>query len=235
MKVRSRSRMLLPTRINSYLRWSHYFFTIAGILALSYCVFSLLDARFYQAYQTRRFEQALNDSKPSAEGSEHLHPSALPPRPNGATRVRAATLGRIGSRGTPLGRIEMSTIGLSAMILEGTDHWTLQRAVGHIPETALPGEAGDVALAGHRDTFFRSLRNIRVGDVITLKTLDGDFQYRVESTAIVPPSDVRVLHASSGPTLTLITCFPFSYVGSAPNRFIVRAREVGSPAQLIEH
>jgi sortase A len=111
----------------------------------------------------------------------------------------------------------------------------LQRAVGHIPETALPGEMGNVVLAGHRDTFFRPLREVRPGDVITLKTPDGSFQYRVESTAVVPPSDVRVLQASSERTLTLITCFPFHYVGPAPNRYIVRAREVGtSPEQLTE-
>jgi sortase A len=91
----------------------------------------------------------------------------------------------------------------------------------------LPGQQGNVVLDGHRDTFFRPLRNIRQGDTITLKTLDGDFQYQVESTAVVPPTDIQVLQASSERTLTLITCFPFYYVGSAPDRFIVRARQVG--------
>jgi sortase A len=78
------------------------------------------------------------------------------------------------------------------------------------------------------------LRNIRMGEVITLKTLDGDFQYRVESSSVVPPSEVRVLEASNGRTLTLITCFPFHYVGPAPNRFVVRAREVESSSKLVE-
>jgi sortase A len=80
-------------------------------------------------------------------------------------------------------------------------------------------------LAGHRDTFFRPLKDVHAGDAITLKTRDGDFEYRVESTAVVPPSDVRVLQPTGGHTLTLITCFPFYYLGSAPDRFIVRARE----------
>ena len=232
MNFQTKSQMPHPERSNSYLRWSHYFFSIVGILSLSYCGFVLLDARVYQAYQTRRFERALNSRRPSAESGEALHPSPVPPPPEVANRLRPASLGAIGRRSAPLGQIELSTIGLSAMILEGTDYWTLQRSVGHIPETALPGEAGNVVLAGHRDTFFRSLRKIQVGDLIRIKTPDGDFQYRVESTAVVPPSDIHVLDASGGHSLTLITCFPFNFVGSAPNRFVVRAREVGPPAQF---
>ena len=121
------------------------------------------------------------------------------------------------------------------MVVQGDSHKILRRAVGHMPETPLPWESGNVALAGHRDSFFRPLRNIRSGDAITLKTVNGDFQYEVESTEVVPANDMHVLDASSGRTLTLITCFPFYYVGSAPNRFIVRAREVGSPPPIAEH
>jgi len=97
----------------------------------------------------------------------------------------------------------------------------------------LPGQSGNVALAGHRDTFFRPLQHIRLGDTIHLKTLDGDFSYQVESTAVVPASAVEVLSPTEGHTLTLITCLPFDYIGAAPNRFIVRAREVpAEPSQL---
>ncbi len=134
-----------------------------------------------------------------------------------------------------IGEMAVPRLGLKAIVAQGDSPKILQRAVGHIPETALPGETGNVVLAGHRDTFFRPLRHIRPGDVITLKTPHGDFQYRVESIAVVPPTDIRVLQPSSEKMLTLITCFPFYYVGSAPDRFIVRAREVGtSPEQLTE-
>src|SRR5271163_467044 len=94
-------------------------------------------------------------------------------------------------------------------------------------EPAVPGEPGNVALAGHRDGFFRPLKDIRLGDAISLNTLDGEFVYRVESTEVVWPSDVQVLRATRENTLTLVTCYPFYYVGSAPKRFIVRARQIG--------
>src|SRR5271170_123073 len=94
-------------------------------------------------------------------------------------------------------------------------------------EPAMPGEPGNVALAGHRDGFFRPLKDIRLGDAISLNTLDGEFVYRVESTEVVWPSDVQVLRATRENTLTLVTCYPFYYVGSAPKRFIVRARQIG--------
>ena len=109
----------------------------------------------------------------------------------------------------------------------------LKRAVGHIADTALPGNTGNVVLAGHRDTFFRPLRDLRVGDAITLKTRRGDFDYVVESTFVVAPTDVWVLEARGGRILTLITCYPFSYIGPAPDRFIVRARQATDSAAVI--
>jgi len=112
------------------------------------------------------------------------------------------------------------------MILEGVDHETLRRGVGHIPGTALPGEPGNIALAGHRDTFFRALRNIRKDDEITLETLDGSYRYRVDLIQIVAPDQTGVLDNSGEPTLTLVTCYPFSFVGAAPQRYIVRARRI---------
>jgi sortase A len=95
-----------------------------------------------------------------------------------------------------------------------------------MPETSLPGQQGNVALAAHRNTFFGPLRRIHLGDIIVLKTAEASFLYQVESTSVVAPSNVQVLEASTAPTLTLITCFPFDYVGAAPQRFIVRAREI---------
>jgi sortase A len=102
----------------------------------------------------------------------------------------------------------------------------LRHAVGHIPGTPLPGQQGNVGLAGHRDTFFRGLRNIQKDDEITLTTLHGSYRYRVDSTRIVRPEDTKVLAATADDFLTLVTCYPFYFVGPAPKRFIVRAHRI---------
>jgi len=112
------------------------------------------------------------------------------------------------------------------MVVQGDSPANLRRAVGHLSKSALPGEWGNVALAGHRDTFFRPLRNIRLGDEIRFTTSVRSFEYVVESIEVVAPTDIRVLETSTGHELTLLTCFPFYYVGPAPKRFVVRAREV---------
>ena len=123
-----------------------------------------------------------------------------------------------------VGRIEIPRLHLSTVILEGDDATALRYGAGHVPSTALPDEPGNVALAAHRDTFFRPLRHIAPDDRITLSTPDGVYHYVVESTELVGPKDVRVLDPSRDPELTLITCYPFYYVGPAPKRFIVHAR-----------
>jgi sortase A len=132
-----------------------------------------------------------------------------------------------------LGQIAIIKLGLAAMIAEGTDKGTLRHAVGHIPGTPLPGEPGNVAIAGHRDTFFRPLRNIHKDDEITLRTLSGSYRYRVESTRVVKPQDTEVLGSSDQGILTLVTCYPFDFVGAAPKRFVVRAQRITDPAPLL--
>ena len=124
---------------------------------------------------------------------------------------------------SPLWRIEVPRINLSAVAREGVDTRTLRRAVGHIPGTAWPGERGNAAFAAHRDTFFRPLKGVRRGDEVIVTTSDGVFRYAVTGTRVVEPTDVSVLDPTSGTTLTLVTCYPFDFVGSAPQRFIVRA------------
>ncbi|MBZ5669150.1 MAG: class D sortase [Acidobacteriia bacterium] len=208
------------------LRWSGYLFFIIAILALSYCGFVQLDTGLYQAYQTWRFERALKGSKPAIGSVEQLHPSPLPTTMAEANRARAESLGTAGRGGSPLGRIEISTIGLTAMIMEGTDGRTLRRAVGHMPGTALPGQPGNVVITGHRDTFFRGLRKVAKNDEITLTTLDGSYRYRVDSTEVVGPENTEVLDNSDHAVLTLVTCYPFYFVGPAPKRFIVRAHRI---------
>lgn len=120
-------------------------------------------------------------------------------------------------------RIEVPRINLSAVAREGVDTRTLRRAVGHIPGTALPGEEGNAGFAAHRDTFFRPLQGVRRGDEVIVTTPAGVYRYAVTSTRVVEPADVSVLDPAAGPTLTLVTCYPFDYVGSAAKRFIVRA------------
>jgi sortase A len=125
-----------------------------------------------------------------------------------------------------IGLLDIPRLGLSVMVVEGTGTTALRRAAGHIPGTAQPGEPGNVGISAHRDTFFRPLRNIRQNDVITVNTPLAEYRYRVVSTRIVSPSDVTVLNPSGTEILTLVTCYPFYYVGSAPDRFIVRAERV---------
>ncbi|MEO8274970.1 MAG: class D sortase [Thermoanaerobaculia bacterium] len=129
-------------------------------------------------------------------------------------------------------RLEIPAAPLTALVVDGVDDRTLRRAVGRIPGSSLPGNPGDVALAGHRDTDFRSLGRVSIGDRLSLRTADGKFQYEVESIRIVSPQQVEVLKPLDHPTLTLVTCFPFRFVGRAPLRYVVRAREVGRPGAL---
>ena len=126
----------------------------------------------------------------------------------------------------PLAVLRIPEIGLEVPVLRGTDDRTLDRAVGHIDDTAPPGTDGNAGIAGHRDSFFRGLRDIGAGDAIELDTLGGRDVYRVEHTWIVDPEDVWVLDPTPGRVLTLVTCYPFYFVGSAPRRFIVRAVRV---------
>jgi sortase A len=125
--------------------------------------------------------------------------------------------------GSLIGSLDVSRLRLSAMIAEGDDDATLKVAIGHLPDTPLPWHEGNSALAGHRDTFFRPLQHIRVGDELRVSTVRGDFRYQVRETKVVGPNDLWVLDPTDRPTLTLITCYPFSYVGKAHRRFIVRA------------
>lgn len=125
-----------------------------------------------------------------------------------------------------IGALEIPRLHLSEAVLNGADAFVLAAAVGHLPDTPLPWEAGNTALAGHRDRSFRALEHIRIGDEIRLSTRHGEFDYRVVRTMIVAPRDIWVLNEGPNVDLTLITCYPFWYAGHAPQRFIVRAQRV---------
>jgi sortase A len=207
--MRLRIAISHSARTHRILRWSRNAFLIVGVLALGYCGFVLLDAKLYQADRARSFQQQLSNRE------------AATPDAGVIREVQASPVS-----GDALGRLEIERLGVSAMIVEGTDERSLRRAVGHIRGTPLPGQPGNVAIAGHRDTFFRPLRNVRHDDEITLTTLDGSYRYIVDSTQVVPPDDVQVLDNSAETTLTLVTCYPFYFVGPAPKRFIVRAHRI---------
>ena len=123
----------------------------------------------------------------------------------------------------PVAVLEIPKIALEVPVFEGTDDLTLNRGVGRIIGTARPGEGGNVGIAGHRDGFFRGLKDITVGDKIDLRTLNGTETYEVTSILITDPTDIRVLDHGAVPALTLVTCYPFYFIGSAPQRYIVRA------------
>jgi len=136
-------------------------------------------------------------------------------------RARAAAL-----PGRAFGRLEFPARGYSALVAEGVDDDTLRLAVGHLPGTAFPGEGGNVALAGHRDSFFRVLKDVGTDEEVRFRTPDGVYSYRIESRSVLEPSRVDVVEPrSDAPLLTLVTCYPFGYIGSAPLRYVVRARQ----------
>jgi sortase A len=128
--------------------------------------------------------------------------------------------------GEPIGTLEITRVGLTGVVVEGDSNEVLDRAIGHLPDTPLPWKDGNSALAAHRDTIFRPLKGVRLGDVLRLKTPHGDFDYRVTETLIVKPDEVWVLDPTPVTTLTLISCWPFNYIGHAPERFIVRAERI---------
>ncbi len=128
--------------------------------------------------------------------------------------------------GSVVGRVEIDRLGLSTMIFEGTSDRTLELGVGHLAGSAVPAASGNVVLAAHRDTFFRPLRKIQTGDAIVLTTPRGRYAYQVQSTEVVKPTDVSVIQPTRNAQLTLITCYPFTFLGAAPERFIVHAARV---------
>jgi sortase A len=176
-------------------------------------------AWFFQTFQNWAFEQRLRREPVSlvdfeAPGEPHAAVADLTPSP--APQDERSLVGRI----------EIPRIGLRAVILEGVAQRTLALALGHIPGTAMPGATGNVGIAGHRDTFFRGLSGVQRGDKIVVTTLNTLYEYSVKSFEVVGPRETRVLEDSSEPTLTLVTCYPFHYIGPAPKRFIVHASRV---------
>ncbi|MGO4879670.1 MAG: class D sortase [Bryobacteraceae bacterium] len=198
------------------LKWTQRALFAGGILLLGYCGFALVNAWIFQRRASQDLDRQLRAQRAESQNRPPSQ-SARSPEAGAAAAPRADSL---------IGRIEIPRLLLSVVVAEGIGRTTLRRAVGHIPGTALPGEAGNVGLAGHRDTFFRPLKDLKIKDEIRFSTLKGDFEYEVESLRVVAPDNVGVLAPSGENVLTMVTCYPFYYVGPAPKRWIVRARQV---------
>jgi sortase A len=206
------------------LKWAQRGLFACAFLLLGYCAFALVDAWIFQTRQNAVLDRQLRERRAASETSQPQS-SAVPSR---APALAVDSL---------IGRIEIPRLLLSVVVVEGVDKTTLRRAVGHIPGTAMPGEAGNVGLAGHRDTFFRPLKDLKIKDQIQFSTLKGNFKYEVQSLRVVEPNNVGVLASSGENMLTMVTCYPFYYVGPAPKRWIVRAKQVSpqtAPPSIVE-
>lgn len=137
-------------------------------------------------------------------------------------------------RGSWVARLDAASVGLSATVIEGSSDDLLARAAGHIEGTSLPGDSGNSGIAGHRDTTFRPVRMLRIGDAIRVTTTTHEAEYRITRTFVVDPDDVYVLEPTPQPTLTLVTCYPFTFVGHAPKRYIVQAELVGKRTREVK-
>jgi len=216
--------------------WLRAFFYLVGFAALGYYGYALAEQYVYEQYENWAFDQEM--------AGRHVTPKdwvmtvtplgewtgySLPPVQRAPAPPAQETPTAKGPRdiptGTVLGRVDIPRLRLSAIVRQGADEETLKTAVGHVPSTQLAGEIGNFAIAAHRDTLFRALKDIRTGDVVTFQSTGGNYEYKVVSTQIVRPTDVSVLRPQGDQKLlTMITCYPFYFVGSAPKRFIVTAR-----------
>lgn len=187
---------------------------LIALIGISVTLFAYGEGWLWQAYLHDEFRKSLD----ARVASPALLTPAAKPHEDTPTPVPVKT--------APLpyiARLEIPRLDLSVMVLEGVDNRTLLRGIGHIPGTAFPGQTGNTGIAGHRDSFFRHLGVLQKNDRIVVTTTDRTFKYSVQSIRIVGPKDVGVLDSSGPEALTLITCYPFYFLGPAPQRFIVRA------------
>lgn len=189
------------------LRWIERALFVAGVALAAWCAAILVEARFHQTAALPQPPLVVTQTALPGDSGDVKAPSPAP----------APAAGML------LGRLSAPSVKLTTAVLEGSDDATLSRGSGHIEDTPFPGQPGNVGIAGHRDTTFRALRHIKVGDALEYTTGDRLYRYRISKTWIVGPDDVYVLDPTPKPALTLVTCYPFEFVGHAPNRFIVRA------------
>jgi sortase A len=217
----------------TWLRRFERFAWAAGILLVAIWVAAWIHSRAGSRRDLARFAEARRATATPASPGASAGPAPLgralpgeaPPDYSlwSKERIKAYEESRTEKASDPMAVLRIPKIGLEVAVLDGTDDFTLNRAVGHIEDTAKPGEKGNVGIAGHRDGFFRGLKDVVKGDTLELETLSGKETYRVADIWIVQPEDVQVLDPTPEPAITLVACYPFYFVGHAPQRYIVRA------------
>jgi LPXTG-site transpeptidase (sortase) family protein len=214
-------------------RWIERALLALGIACLGYYTYTKAEARQFQREQAAAFAR-IADSEPTpgrrdaATGEAVRQDTIIDGLASAEARAVKGSAPAAHARTAAvapgvLAMLEIPRLRVSAPVLSGDDERTLSLGVGHLPDTPRPWEPGNSALAGHRDGLFRPLRRIRVGDELRVRTPEGELRYQVRETRIVSPDDLSVLAPTETDALTLITCYPFNYVGPAPQRFIVRA------------
>ena len=198
--------------MTTLLKFLERFCFTAGLALVGLAAFVHIDAQAHREMAISEFERirdAIADSAAQADWSEKRKAAYLDSLQQDAGQILAV--------------LRIPSTNIEVPILDSTSDLALNRGAGHVDGTSLPGEPGNVAIAAHRDGFFRGLKDIRVGDDIELTTLDGQKTYRVSMLSVVDPLNVSVLDPTDDSVITLITCYPFYYIGAAPERFIVRA------------
>jgi sortase A len=216
------TRMLERNGVRRFTRLERLVMGCGLLLVLIY-----VGNRAYSAIYARSSVQSFWASQASAQTPFEGPPQSQNSPPDfrlwSEKRIKAYQASLVVNVPTPLGVLDIPSLRLQVPVLEGTDDLTLDRAVGHIRGSTSLGESGNIGLAGHRDGFFRTLKDIHAGDAIDLHSQTGTSHYLVDEIKVVPPDDVSVLEARAKPSLTLVTCYPFYFVGSAPLRYIVHA------------
>lgn len=202
-------------RTTTAMTWIGRILVAIGVTLATLCLLSYALAAVDQARLSGKLRDLTGGARGDASGARPRAPVAWAR----TTRAEAMLDGLVG-------RIEIPRLGIDAMVIEGADDVALLRGVGHIPHTAFPGERGNAGLAAHRDTYFRALHDVAIGDRIRVHTLDGVFDYAVDRVRILGPDRDDVLDPTRRPRLTLVTCYPFHWIGPAPRRFVVDAHAI---------
>jgi len=197
---------------------------ISGVLLLGFYVGAYLHREIISRVALRRFEHSRPETRVEKSEATFSEPAqkidfTLWSR----QRIQAYEESLLSHFDPPMALLRISKVGLEVPVLEGTDDLTLNRGVGHIPGTGLPGQEGNIGIAGHRDGFFRVLKDVVPGDMVELVTAHRKDIYTIDQIVLVLPNDVSVLRPRAGRSLTLVTCYPFYFIGSAPKRYIVQA------------